>query len=276
MSQPFAAPAGYVWTGTVFARINPIPGDTANVLTVSQAAYTWDQPDPSQYLPPSTIPAPSQTPVYGMDAQGNIGPITDPRYAFSVDQAQAAAQIAAQQLMASGANPYLPPPTVTDSTGQTYVYDGPSNMPAPAPTTPPVVQTLTPPAYQPPTVFPSDDNEIPSDYLFPVGSTNNQSNSGAQPAPTGAVTMAFQFTQSAFADPAAYAYMARYPDVLAAFRANSFGMTPDVFARTHYERFGVPERRIWSSNPVTTAPPAGVGGGLLPIAAAVAALFFLG
>jgi hypothetical protein len=149
MNQPFAAPAGYIWTGTVFARLNPIPGDPENVLTVSQAAYDWNQPDPAQYLPPSTIPPATQTPVYGMDAQGNIGPITDPRYAFSVDQAQAAAAMAAQQLLASGSNQYQPPPTVTDSTGQTYVYNGPSNMPAPAPA--PVVQTMTPPAYQPPT-----------------------------------------------------------------------------------------------------------------------------
>jgi hypothetical protein len=275
MNQPFAAPAGYIWTGTVFARLNPIPGDPENVLTVSQAAYDWNQPDPAQYLPPSTIPPATQTPVYGMDAQGNIGPITDPRYAFSVDQAQAAAAMAAQQLLASGSNQYQPPPTVTDSTGQTYVYNGPSNMPAPAPA--PVVQTMTPPAYQPPTAQVLDDNEIPSDYLFPVGSTNNQSNSGASiPPPVGASQMAFQFVPSAFNDPAAYAYMARYPDVLAAFRANSYGMTPDVYARTHYERFGVPERRIWSANPTTTAPPAGVGGALLPVAAAVAALFFFG
>jgi hypothetical protein len=136
---------------------------------------------------------------------------------------------------------------------------------------------MTPPAYQPPTAQVLDDNEIPSDYLFPVGSTNNQSNSGASiPPPVGASQMAFQFVPSAFNDPAAYAYMARYPDVLAAFRANSYGMTPDVYARTHYERFGVPERRIWSANPTTTAPPAGVGGALLPVAAAVAALFFFG
>lgn len=316
----FPAAPGYVWTGTVYARINAIPGDPENVLTPSQAAYAWGVTNPEQYLPPTTIPAPTQTPTYGMDEFGNIGPISDPQYMYSVNQADAGAAMLAAQLLASGANPNMPPPTVTDAGGDEYVYQGQTNTPAPVdnsgylsqdaaayferypelqnayrantyglnPTmwaqshyentgrvegriwgiqSAPVVQTMTPPNTRPPVTGPTGTNTIPSDYLFPVGSTNNQS---------GGNTVAFTFSPSAFNDPAAYAYMLRYPDVLAAYKANSYGMTPDVFARTHYERFGVPERRVWGGSVSATQPPAGVGGGILPIAAAVAALFFLG
>lgn len=291
--QPFAAPDGWIWTGTVFARLDPIPGGQ-NVLTVSQAAYQWGASDPAQYptVADQPLPVNTPTPTYAMDEFGNIGPITDPHYAYSVQQAQAAAAAANAQLLASGANPYLPPPTVTDASGQTYVYDGASNQPAP-------VRSSLPPNTPPPVVA-TAPNEVPSDYLFPVGSENAQTvttprfTTTAAPAPapvpapapapvfprsSGATAVSFTFTPAAFNDPAAYAYMLRYPDVLAAYRANSYGMTPDVFARTHYERFGVPERRIWSASMTPPAGPTAAPGAtpaVLPIAAAIAALFYLG
>ena len=90
-----------------------------------------------------------------------------------------------------------------------------------------------------------------------------------------------------FSDAAAYAYFVRYPDVAAAYRANSFGMTPDAYARAHYERFGVPERRVWSAAlPVgggagSGSVPSGetaaaAGGSALPLILAAAAAYFLG
>ena len=98
MDQPFAAPAGYIWTGTVFARLNPIAGDSQNVLTESQAAYVFGASNPSQYLPAGYgAPAPAPTPAYGMDANGNIGPVTDPAYQYSVAQAQQSAAMWAAQ-----------------------------------------------------------------------------------------------------------------------------------------------------------------------------------
>ena len=81
-----------------------------------------------------------------------------------------------------------------------------------------------------------------------------------------------------FADAASYAYFLRYPDVAAAYRANSYGMTPDAFAAAHYARFGVPERRIWSATPPATgsqAVAAGTGG-IAPLLMAAAAAYFLG
>lgn len=322
----FPAAPGYVWTGTVYARINAIPGDPNNVLTPSQAAYAWGVTNPEQYLPPTTIPADTPTPIYGMDENGNIGPITQDQYLYSQQQADAAAQMLADQLIASGSNPYNAPATVTDSTGQVFqsstnnprwTASAPAPAPAPVSTSPAGFMSADAQAYynrypelltayransygMNPTIWAQthfenfgdaegriwgvQSNEISQDYLFPVGSTNNEAGAGAPPgsvpirntALPGANNMAFTFSPSAFNDPAAYAYMLRYPDVLAAYKANSYGMTPDAFARTHYERFGVPERRVWGGSVSATQPPAGVGGGLLPIAAAVAALFFLG
>lgn len=339
MPQPFPAAANYVWTGVVFAYTgNPVAGSIMNALSPYAAAVAWGIPNPDQYefygYEGERTPAPTPTPTYGMDEFGNIGPITQEQYLYSQQQAEIGAQMLADQLIASGSNPYTAPATVTDSTGQVYessVNTAPRwTAPAPAPAPAPVAAPAPAPtstanfvsadaqayfdrypellsAYRAnsygmnPTIWAQthyenfgaaegriwgvQSNEISQDYLFPVGSTNTEAGSGAIPgsvpirttAPIpGASNMSFQFTQSAFNDPAAYAYMLRYPDVLAAYRANSYGMTPDAFARAHYERFGVPERRTWGGSVSATQPPAGVGGGILPIAAAVAALFFLG
>lgn len=332
MPQPFPAAANYVWTGVVFAYTgNPVAGSSMNLLSPYAAAVAWGIPNPERFelygYEGTPTPAPTPTQTYGMDENGNIGPISQEQYLYSQSQADAGAQMLADQLIASGSNPYNAPATVTDSTGQVFqsstnnprwTAPAPAPAPAAAPSSTADFVSADAQAYYDrypelqsayrantygmnPTIWAQTHyenfgaaegrtwgvqaNEISQDYLFPVGSTNTEAGSGAIPgsvpirttAPIpGASNMSFQFTQSAFNDPAAYAYMARYPDVLAAYRANSYGMTPDAFARAHYERFGVPERRTWGGSVSATQPPAGVGGGILPIAAAVAALFFLG
>ena len=336
--QPFAPAPGYIWTGSVFARLDPVPGDPHNVLTVSQAAHVWGAPDPSQYSPVADqpIPSPAPTPVFGMDENGNIGPVTDPRYLYSVDQAAAGAQMLHDQLYASGSNPYGPAapsasvnPVATVAPAPVFTANTPEPGYAPAPDTsgymsqdaaayysryPDLAR-----AYQASTlglnptqwaqthferygraegrVWGVQAGEAPPDYLFPTGSANNAGGStpvfpapapgpaaapAPAPAPTGtpprgaAVTYLFS-AGIEFADAASYAYFLRYPDVAAAYRANSYGMTPDAFAAAHYARFGVPERRIWSATPPATGSQAvAAGGGLSPLVLAVAAAYFFG
>lgn len=346
MDQPFAAPPGYVWTGTVFARLDPVPGDYQNVMTVTQAANVWGAANPGQYSSVADQPLPvnTPTPTYGMDENGNIGPVTDPAYLYSVNQAAAGAQMLQDQLMASGANPYNAPAGEIFSTTPAPIVNY-----APGPTTAPVdpratVSTsgstsglsfvnpdarsyferypdvaaqyrtnaygLTPDQYAvrhyelhgaaEGRIWSVDPNTIPGDYLFPTGSANSGSTPAPAPAPAAAPTpaprgnMATPYIFAAniqFADAAAYAYFVRYPDVAAAYRANSFGMTPDAYARAHYERFGVPERRVWSASlPVgggagSGSVPSGgtasdsaaaAGGSALPLILAAAAAYFLG
>lgn len=45
--------------------------------------------------------------------------------------------------------------------------------------------------------------------------------------------------------PDARAYFERYPDLLPAYQANSYGMNPDQFAQAHYNNFGQGEQRVW-------------------------------
>lgn len=178
-------PQGWAQAGEQFYRLDPIAGGQ-NILTTSQAAHLWGAPNPEQYLPTPTPVAPP-TPTFAMADDGSIGPVTDPKYQFAVDQARAGAEMLNQQLLGSGANPYLPPPTVTDSLGRTSTYTGPSNVPrwaipapSPAPTAPIAPAPIAPmPVGTPEPVTPGDGfgfNPIPP----------AQPAQPAQPAPSGA------------------------------------------------------------------------------------------
>lgn len=139
-------PDGWARAGDQFFRIDPVAGGQ-NVLTTSQAAHLWGAENPAQYLPTPT-PAAPPTPAYGMGEDGSIGPITDPRYQYSVNEAARGQELLNQQLLGSGANPYLPPPTVTDH-GVTTTYTGRSNVPrwvTPTPTPAPGPETAPPAA----------------------------------------------------------------------------------------------------------------------------------
>jgi hypothetical protein len=45
------------------------------------------------------------------------------------------------------------------------------------------------------------------------------------------------------------AYFQQNPDVAAAFQQNSYGLTPEQFAQTHFEKFGVNEQRAAPAPP---------------------------
>lgn len=78
---------------------------TNQILTQSQAAYTFSVPQPERFLTPQT-PVASPTPTYSMDENGNIGP------APTGGQDTGGMMYAAQSL-AAGYNPYsgLPEPS---------------------------------------------------------------------------------------------------------------------------------------------------------------------
>jgi len=130
MAAPLPAPDGYVWTGTVYARINPIAGDPSNIMTPSQLAGSTGQ------AAPPTLPEGWQQTTDGylvrgdssikytpeqakelMKWSGNATPantgVPDPSPFPENYNAGAMAQ---QQLMASGAMP-----TGTSSAGSNYM-----------------------------------------------------------------------------------------------------------------------------------------------------------
>ena len=51
----------------------------------------------------------------------------------------------------------------------------------------------------------------------------------------------------------ANAYFAANPDVAAAYAQNSYGMTPEQFAQTHYQLYGASEQRAAPTTTTTTA-----------------------
>lgn len=272
--------------GDKYYRIDPVAGGD-NVLTPSQAAYTWGAPNPERYLPTPTPVAPP-TPTFAMADDGSIGPVTDPKYQFSVDQARAGAEMLNQQLLGSGANPYLPPPTVTDSLGRTSTYTGPSNVPrratpAPSPAPSGAPAPIAPvPVGTPEPVNPGDGfgfNPIPPAQPAPSGAPAPSSPPAAAappapgrplspvmppstPAPAvsppgGPVWGPLRDTSVSQAMPwgsAARDYFMRNEDVATGFRTNNFGMSADDFARQHFEKFGRGEGRYFRglSQPVRT------------------------
>jgi len=73
---------------------------------------------------------------------------------------------------------------------------------------------------------------------------------------TGVVQARYNAGLPAFAAQTQPAYFQQNPDVAAAFQQNSYGLTPEQFAQTHYERFGVNERRAAPTTAVTGLPAA--------------------
>jgi hypothetical protein len=71
------------------------------------------------------------------------------------------------------------------------------------------------------------------------------------PTPTPTAAPAMQIS------PAAQTYFQQNPDVVAAYQANNYGLTPDQFAQTHFERFGQAEQRVAPPGltPAPTAAP---------------------
>lgn len=104
---------------------------TNQILTQSQAAYTFGVENPERFLTPQT-PAAPPTPTYAMDENGNIGAASNPAFSYSVDQAnqgygmlnsQLAAQLTAQ-------NPYGMAPVQVTGQAPNPTYAAP--LPAPS------------------------------------------------------------------------------------------------------------------------------------------------
>ena len=49
--------------------------------------------------------------------------------------------------------------------------------------------------------------------------------------------------------PETKAYLTRNADVLKAYQSNNYGMSADQFAKSHYDKFGAGEKRIWGALP---------------------------
>lgn len=84
----------------------------------------------------------------------------------------------------------------------------------------------------------------------PGQSTTNVMGTG----PVNNVAGVNMYGQQAPQQSAAQAYFAANPDVQRAFQQNSYGMTPDQFAETHYRNFGQTEGRQWNGQGAI-APP---------------------
>ena len=69
----------------------------------------------------------------------------------------------------------------------------------------------------------------------------------------------------------AIAYFNQYPDVAASYAQNSYGLTPEAFAKFHYENYGVNEKRI---SPEVAEVAAGSGTTVAPTFTPVAAAYF--
>lgn len=64
--------------------------------------------------------------------------------------------------------------------------------------------------------------------------------------PSGQAASPTYYEAPAPAPAAPASYFDRYPDVAAAYQANTYGLTPEQFAQTHYERFGQGEGRTFA------------------------------
>lgn len=73
-----------------------------------------------------------------------------------------------------------------------------------------------------------------------------------QPAPP---TQPQQPQQPTFSNPIAERYFLQNPDVAAAYRQNSYGLSPDDFATLHYQKFGKNEQRAWGTGPSQSSNP---------------------
>lgn len=73
----------------------------------------------------------------------------------------------------------------------------------------------------------------------------------------------------------AIAYFQQYPDVAASYAQNTYGLTPEAFAKFHYENYGVNEKRVSPEvAEVAAAGAAGSGTTVAPTLTPVAAAYF--
>ena len=283
----FAVPEGWAEANGQFFRINPVAGEQ-NVMTTSQAAHQFGADNPAQYLPTPT-PAPQNYP----DAPPSWATPEDGTGYAQMQQSWLEnnhtpydpGALASQQLLASGANPYRPPPPETDSTGRVTTYSGPSNVPrwvtptpspAPGPAAPPpgagptpLPDPITPtPVPQPPPPGgvlpppPGTPTPVPPPGSTPVPPPGTPAPSpgtpvpgtpspiGGNPAPPpgppiGGPSRDLSVTLAMPWGSAARDYFMQNPDVADGFRNNNFGMSADDFARQHFEKFGRNEGRYF-------------------------------
>jgi len=57
----------------------------------------------------------------------------------------------------------------------------------------------------------------------------------------------------------ATSYLAQNPDVAQSFSENNYGMNPEQFAQTHFQKYGMSEGRMGGNMPSPTAPTGGKG-----------------
>ena len=210
----------------MYYRVNPIAGGQ-NILTTSQAANLWNDPNKAALTTPQAPMAPP-TSVYGMDENGSIGSVAAPQFQYGQQQGAQGAGMLNQQLMASGTNVNTPP--AFNPVPQVHLPANPDTMGGTQPTAglpalAPAYGAVTPPAAP---------GYGESGQATPTGGTNG------------------------FMSQDAAAYYARYPDVKAAWDAQgqyTQGLNPTQFAQLHFETWGGPkEHRIWGVQTATPAP----------------------
>jgi len=161
-----APPAGWSVTpgGDQYYRNDPVAGGS-NILSPSQAAYTWGADNPERYLPTPT-PAPQNypppPPSWATPEDGTGYTQMQQSWLENNHTPYDPAALASQQLLASGQNRFMPPATETDSTGRVTIYSGPSNVPRwVTPTPAPGPGGTPPPAGGPPAPPPGPGVETP-------------------------------------------------------------------------------------------------------------------
>ena len=140
-----APPAGWSVTpgGDQYYRNDPVAGGS-NILSPSQAAYTWGADNPERYLPTPT-PAPQNYPPpppgWATPEDGTGYTQMQQSWLENNHTPYDPAALASQQLLASGQNRFMPPATETDRPGRVTPSGGPTTVtgwatppPTPAPT----------------------------------------------------------------------------------------------------------------------------------------------
>lgn len=226
-----AIPEGWAQAGEQYYRVNPIAGGQ-NILTTSQAANLWNDPNKAALTTPQAPMAPP-TSVYGMDENGSIGSVAAPQFQYSQQQGAQGADMLNQQLMASGTNVNTPP--AFNPVPQVHLPANPDTMGGTQPTA-----------------------GLPALMPAMAGTT----------APTTSPAPAATAAPNSFMSQDAAAYYARYPDVKAAWDAQgqyTQGLNPTQFAQLHFETWGGPkEHRIWGVQTATPAPAPAPGPGAPP------------
>lgn len=275
MAQPFPTPDGYVWTGTVYARIDPLPGDPANILTPSQmAASAGVAPPPTQPTGWQTTPdgyyvrgdssvkytadqaaamqrveqeAAAYKPIQYDEAGTRLSP-NDPTYGTpmqrgAVEQAQAQAPKWTQGAPLTG-----PQQSWTIRPDGTF---GPSGTPAPTPAPAPIVAP-PPGGVAAPTPAPAPIiAPPPGGVAAPTPAPGGAGGSGAFPGASDPIGGGGNpggggggvGNPSALTRTQALQYIYNYPDLQTAWEAS--GMDPVQFANSHYSLHGQGEQRTY-------------------------------